>query len=202
VTRNAMGQGIPSLNATQANQVETASQRRMLDIVRNIANNFVKPILRKWLAYDAEFLSPQEFIYITGKEPLLIDKKDLLQTSQQAQDPQITKMLYVKLLKLNKMFEEAKALESYQPQPDPMQQQMQKLQMAQAEADVQATKVKAMQNEADIQLKLAKAKDAGSKADINNLNYVQSATGQDHANELDKIGATALAKENMTSSSQ
>ena len=227
VTKNAIGEKTANLSATQANQIESATQRRMLDIVRNIAENLVKPILRKWLAYDAQFLSDEEFIYITGQEPLIIDRKDLdgrvhmemqvttqaiddqkskqlaflLQTSQQAQDPEITKMLYVKLLKLNKMYEEAKALEEYQPKPDPTQQQTIQLQLAKLQAEVMNLKVKAMENQADIKLKLAKAEEIGSKADMNNLNYVDKATGQDHARELDKIGATAMLSD-KTSPSQ
>ena len=227
VTKNAIGERTPNLSATQANQIESATQRRMLDIVRNIAENLVKPVLRKWLAYDMEFMSPQEFIYITGEEPIIVDKQDLdgsvhlemqvttqavddqkakqlaflLQTSQQSQDPEITKMLYVKLLKLNKMFEEAKALEEYQPKPDPTQQQTVQLQLAKLQTEIENLKVKALENQADIKLKLAKAKEIGSKADLNDLDYVDKATGQDHARELDKIGANALAKP-MTSSSQ
>jgi len=226
VTKNAIGEKTPNLSATQANQIESATQRRMLDIVRNIAENLVKSILRKWLAYDMEFMSPQEFIYITGEEPIVVDKQDLngsvhlemqvttqavddqkakqlaflLQTSQQAQDPEITKMLYVKLLKLNKMFEEAKALEEYQPKPDPTQQQTVQLQLAKLQTEIENLKVKALENQADIKLKLAKAKEIGSIADLNDLNYVDKATGQDHARELDKIGANALAKP-VTSSS-
>ena len=220
VTKNSLGERTPNLSATQATQLESATQRRMLDIVRNISENLIKPLLRKWLSYDMIFLSPQEFISITGEEPLIINKEDLddsvhlemqistqavddqkakqlaflLQTSQQSQDPEITKMLYIKLLKLNKMFDEAKALEEYQPQANPIQQQMQQLQMSQAQADIQATNVKTVQNQADIKLKLAKAKELGSKSDLNDLSYVDKATGQDHSKELDKIGANALTK--------
>ena len=220
ITKNSLGEKTPNLSATQATQIESATQRRMLDLVRNIAENLVKPLLRKWLSYDIEFMSPQEFIYITGEEPIIIDKQDLdgsvhiemqvttqavddqkakqlaflLQTSQQAQDPEITKMLYIKLLKLNKMFEEAKMLEEYQPKPDPTQQQTVQLELAKLQTEIESLKVKSLENQADIKLKLAKAQEVGSKADLNDLNYVHKATGQDHAKELDKIGANALTK--------
>ena len=207
VTKNAIGERTPNLSATQAGQIESATQRRMLDLVRNIAENLVKPILRKWLVYDMQYLSDRELIYITGSdEPVFIDKKDLdgrvhmqmqvttqaideqkakqlaflLQTSQQSQDPKITKMLYVKMLKLNKMFEEAKELENYEPQPNMQQQQTMQLELAKLQAEVQNLKVKALENQADIQLKLARAKEIASKADLNDLDYVGKATGEHH----------------------
>ena len=43
--------------ATAARGAMDATSTRRLNIVRNIAENLIKPLMRKWIAYNAEFLS-------------------------------------------------------------------------------------------------------------------------------------------------
>ncbi|MCP3894944.1 MAG: hypothetical protein GY706_09990, partial [Bacteroides sp.] len=54
--------------ARAAGGVLDAVSVRRLDIVRNIAENLIKPLMRKWMAYNSEFLQPQEIIRITNEE--------------------------------------------------------------------------------------------------------------------------------------
>lgn len=64
-------------NATQVRgAVDSASSRR-LNIVRNISENLVKPILRKWLAYASEFLDEKSQFRITNDEFVWIKRDDL-----------------------------------------------------------------------------------------------------------------------------
>jgi len=222
VTKTAIGQPSKVLSATQSSQMENATQRRMSDLVRNVAENLIKPILRKWLAYSAEFLNEQEVFYITGEEQFVVDRKDLqgkvhmimqtttqatdeqkaqqlsflLQTSQQNQDPNITKMLYTKLLKLNKMYEEAKELEEYKPQPDPMRQQMQQLELAKAQLEIKKLQAEIMRIQSDAGLKQSKAKHTESEADLKDLDFLDKINENPHKRELDKLGMMGFINKN------
>jgi len=213
VTAQAIGEHTGGMSATESSNLESATQRRMLDLVRNIAENLIRPLMKKWLAYSSEFVSQQEFAEMVGSNSqelqdldltkdyhynMLVttqgidDKKAqqlafLLQTSQQSQDPEISKMLYVKLLKLNKMFIEAKQLESYQPQPNPIQQQEQTLSLKQLEAQVQETIAKIEHLKADTQLKQSKSYETKTKGESTDLENIHKASGINHANDLEKI---------------
>ena len=53
-------------SATAARGVLDATSVRRLDLVRNLAENLVKPLIRKWMSYNSEFLSDEEIIRITN----------------------------------------------------------------------------------------------------------------------------------------
>lgn len=141
--------------ATGARGALDATSVRRMNIVRNIAENLVKPLMRKWMSYNAEFLEDEEVVRVTNEEFVPIRRDDLegnididitvstaednaakaqelaflIQTMGTDEDPEIRKMLRVEHLRLMKLPEAAKKLEDYQPQPDPMQEQAKKLEM-------------------------------------------------------------------------
>ena len=121
--------------------------------VRNIAENLVKPLMRKWIAYNGEFLEEEEVVRVTNSEYVPIRRDDLtgkididisvataednsakaqelsflLQTLGPSEDPAVRKMLMADILELMRMPDKAQLLREYQPEPDPVQEQLQKL---------------------------------------------------------------------------
>ena len=176
--------------ATGARGALDATSTRRLNIVRNIAENVVKPLLRKWMSYNGEFLNETEVIRITNEEFVEIKRDDLegridigievstsednaaksqelsflLQTVGPSEDPAVRRMLMADILELMKMPDKAKKLREYQPQPDPIQQQMQQLELQLLQAKVFNEQMKGEENKVDSQLKLSRANLDASKA--------------------------------------
>lgn len=186
MTGNSLGSTATSVRGT----LNSAAQRR-LNIVKNIAENLIKPLLRKWLAYDAEFLDEETQIRITNDEFLWIKRDDLganidlefaisttddnqnraqelsfmLQTNAQTLPFEITKPMLVQLARLYRMPDLAKSIEEYEPQPDPIAEQLQQIQLQGAQAEVELTSSKAQKNMAEIPLKEAKVETELAKAE-------------------------------------
>jgi len=136
--------------ATGARGAMDATSTRRVALVRNVAENLIKPLMRKWMSYNSEFLEEEEVVRITNSEFIPIRRDDLegnididisvstaednkakaqelsfmLQTMGQGLPQEITTMLMVEHLRLTKQPEAARKLEEYQPQPDPQQEQM------------------------------------------------------------------------------
>lgn len=141
--------------ATGARGALDATASRRLSLVRNIAENLIKPLMRKWMAYNSEFLQDEEIIRITNEEFVPIRRDDLdgrididigistaednaaksqelsflLQTVGPSEDPAIRREIMAQIMDLMRMPEQAEKIRTYQPQPDPIQQQMQQLQL-------------------------------------------------------------------------
>lgn len=169
--------------ATAARGALDAVSVRRLDIIRNIAENFVKPIMRKWMAYNAEFLEEEEVVRITNEEFVAIRRDDLLgqvdihievstaednaakaqdlgfmlQTGQQTMDPGVLKLMQAEVFRLKKMPHLAKKIEEYQPQPDPMAQKMQELSIRKMEVEIMERESRANENMVDMRAKNARA---------------------------------------------
>lgn len=176
--------------ATQVRGAVDSATTRRLNIVRNISENLIKPLLRKWLAYASEFLDEESQFRITNDEFVWIKRDDLganididlnistsddnqakaselafmLQTIGPHEDPNIRKMLMIQIARLYRMPDLAKELEEYQPQPDPMQQQMQQLQIQLLQAQIEDLRAKTMENSVDVELKGAKTDTERAKA--------------------------------------
>lgn len=157
LTGNALG-----ATATGARGVLDATASRRLDTVRNIAENLIKPLMRKWLAYDSEFLSEEEVIRVTNEQFVPIRKDDLdgnididiaistaednhnksqelsflLQTLGNNAPFEITQMIWAKIANLSRIPDLEKQLLDFKPEPDPMAQQMQQLEMARMQAEI------------------------------------------------------------------
>lgn len=149
--------------ATGARGALDATSTRRLNLVRNMSENMIKPIMRKWMAYNAEFLEEEEVVRITNDEYVPVRRDDLagnididisistsednaaksqelsflLQTVGPNEDPAIRREIMAQIMDLMRMPEQAKRIREYQPQPDPVQQKMQELQMAKLEAEIQ-----------------------------------------------------------------
>jgi hypothetical protein len=176
--------------ATSARGALDAVSVRRLDIVRNIAENLVKPTMRKWLSYNAEFLRDEEVVRITNEEFIPIRKDDLageldieievstaeddsskgqqltflLQTLGQSLEPKMTNMLMSQIAKLHKMPDLAKSIKEYQPEPDPMAIKLQQLQIDKLQVEIDERRSRANENEVDMRLKTANAVLAEAKA--------------------------------------
>lgn len=141
--------------ATGARGALDATSTRRMNIVRNIAENLVKPLMRKWMSYNSEFLEDEEVVRVTNEEFVPVKRDDLdgrvdiditistaednaaksqelsflLQTVGPNEDPEIRRELMADIMELMRMPDQAKRLREYQPKPDPIQQKMQELEM-------------------------------------------------------------------------
>ena len=155
--------------ATGARGALDATSTRRLNLVRNMSENMIKPIMRKWMAYNAEFLEEEEVVRITNDEYVPVRRDDLagnididisistsednaaksqelsflLQTVGPNEDPAIRREIMAQIMDLMRMPEQAKRIREYQPQPDPVQQKMQELQIAKLEAEIEKIKADA-----------------------------------------------------------
>ena len=229
ISGNALGG-----TATAARGAMDATSVRRMNIVRNIAENLVKPLMRKWMAYNAEFLEEEEVVRITNDEYVPVRKDDLtgrvdidlsvetaeensaraqqlsflLQTLGNNVDPAITQELMAQILDLSRMPDQAKKIRDYQPQPDPAEEQMKQLQLenmmlenAKLRSEVQRNQSIAAENDIDRQVKLARAardeaqaRAIHSKADIDDLRFLQEESGETEAAEIRKEIAKLEAK--------
>lgn len=141
--------------ATGARGALDATATRRMNIVRNVAENLVKPLIRKWMAYNSEFLEEEEVVRVTNDEYVPIRRDDLdgrvdiditistaednaaksqelsflLQTLGPNEDPAIRRSIMADIMELMRMPEQAKRIREYQPQPDPLQEQLKQLEL-------------------------------------------------------------------------
>lgn len=143
----------PSATAARG-ALDATAVRRML-IVRNIAENLIKPLMRKWMAYNSVFLEDEEVVRVTNEEFVPIRRDDLdgsididitvstaednaakaqelsflLQTIAPNEDPGIRKILMAEMLELMRMPEKAKQLREYVAEPDPVAEEAKQLEL-------------------------------------------------------------------------
>ena len=149
--------------ATGARGALDATATRRISLVRNIAENLIKPLMRKWMAYNSEFLDEEEVVRITNEEFVPIRRDDLLgnididisistaednsakaqelsfllQTMGPNQDFEINKLLMAEIARLSRMPELEQKILGYQPQPDPAAEQMKQMQMQEMQLKLQ-----------------------------------------------------------------
>jgi len=178
--------------ARAAGGVLDAVSVRKLDIVRNISEKLIKPLLRKWMAYNSEWLQEEEVIRITNEEHVPVRRDDLagqididievstaednstksqelsflLQTNGPNEDPGVRKLLMAQIMRLHKMPDVAKNIEEFQPQPDPFTERMKELEMKLKEVEIMERESRAVENQADLRLKTANAVLAEAKAKL------------------------------------
>jgi hypothetical protein len=178
INGNAMGN-----TATSARGALDAVAVRRMDIVRNLSENLIKPMMRKWMAYNSEFLQEEEIIRITNEEFVPIKRDDLkgfvdihievstaednsskaqelaflLQTLGQSMDTGMRNLLMGQIAKLYKMPDLGKALETYQPEPDPYVEKMKELELMKLESEIQERLSRTEKNKVDVIAKQAKA---------------------------------------------
>jgi hypothetical protein len=157
------------VSATAARGALDATQIRRSHIVQNVAENLIKPLMRKWMSYNAVFLSEEEVIRVTNDEYVPISRDDLsgnidieiavstaednaakaeelsflLQTVGPSEDPSIRRELMADILELMRMPDKAKRLREFEQEPDPFQEAMQQLEIEKKKADIEMTLAKA-----------------------------------------------------------
>ena len=150
ITGNSLGS-----TATGTKGALDATSIRKMDRVRNVSENLIKPLLRKWLAYSAEFMEESEIVRVTNDQFVEIRKDDLLgnvdldiqvstaednaskaqelafmlQTLGQAMDAPMRNMIMAEIARLHDMPMLEKQLREYQPQPDPAAEQAKQLEI-------------------------------------------------------------------------
>ena len=150
LTGNSLGS-----SATATRGMLDATALRRLHLVRNIAENLVKPLMRKWMAYNSEFLEEEEVVRVTNEEYVPVRRDDLegkvdiditistyeeanarsqelgfmLQTLGNSIPFELTQLILSEIVKLGRMPELEKALREYKPQPDPVQEQIKQLEV-------------------------------------------------------------------------
>lgn len=155
--------------ATAARGVMDATATRRLDTVRNIAENLIKPLMRKWMSYNSEFLSEEEVIRVTNEQFTPIRRDDLagnvdiditistaednsmkmqeltflLQTLGNTLPFELTQKILAQIARLSRQPELEKDVAGFKPQPDPMAEQMKQLEMAKLQAEVQYLQARA-----------------------------------------------------------
>lgn len=158
ITGNALGS-----TATAARGAMDATSVRRSTLVRNISENLMKPLMRKWMAYNNEFLEEEEVVRVTNEEFVPVRKDDLsgrvdieitiataednaaktqelsflLQTLGNTMPFEMTQMVMAEIAKLSRNPELEKSIRDYQPQPDPIQEQLQQLEMQKLQSEVQ-----------------------------------------------------------------
>ena len=150
ISGNALGS-----TATGARGALDATATRRISLVRNIAENLIKPLMRKWMSYNAEFLEAEEIVRITNEEFIPIRRDDLggnididisistaednnaksqelsflLQTLGNTMPFEMTQMIIAEIAKLSRMPELEKKIKEFTQEPDPAAQQMQQAEM-------------------------------------------------------------------------
>lgn len=176
--------------ATAVNGALNATAKREIDLVRNISENGIKPILRKWLSYSSELLEPSEVVRITNEQFVEIKRDDLngnidieiqistsetdqqqsqeisfmLQTMGQSLPFELTKMLLAEQADLKKMPDLARKIKEYQPQPDPQEERREELELSKLESEIEERNSRSRENGVDMRLKNANAALAEAKA--------------------------------------
>lgn len=200
--------------ATGARGALDATSTRRISLVRNIAENLIKPLMRKWMAYNSEFLEEEEIVRITNEEFVPIRRDDLdgnididiaistaednsakaqelsflLQTMGPNQDFEINKLLMAQIAKLSRMPDLEKQIMNHQPQKDPMEEQAKQLEMQKMQLEIELMK-------ADIQDKLARAGENEIDAEVKKAKMqVELAKARKLGSEADGMDLDFLMK--------
>lgn len=153
-------------SATAARGVLDATSVRKMDLVRNISENLVKPLMRKWMTYNSEFLSDEEVVRVTNSQFVPIKKDDLdgnidiaisistaednaaksqelsflLQTLGNSVPFELTQKVLAKIAKLSKQPDLEKEILDFKPQPDPAQEKIKQLETQKLQMEIEQIK--------------------------------------------------------------
>jgi len=119
----------------------------------------------------------------------------MLQTMGNNMDPSMSQIILSDIARLRKMPDLAKQIKEYQPQPNPMAEQKVQLEMQLLQAQIANETAKAQENTVDVELKkakiqteLSKSRGMNSKADMDDLNFVEQESGVNRQHEEDMKG--------------
>ena len=202
--------------ATGARGAMDATALRGMHLVRNIAENLMKPLMRKWMAYNSEFLEEEEIVRITNDEYVPVRRDDLdgrvdidlgiatqednaakvqelsflLQTIGPGEDPAIRREIMADIYELSRMPDQAKKIREYQPQPDPMAEQAKQLELQKLMLENEVLK-------ATIEDKMARANENEIDAQLKmNKAAVEAAKARKLGSEADMKDLEFIDKDN------
>jgi len=147
--------------ATAARGTMDSIAMRRMNTVRNISENLIKPLMRKWIAYDAEFLEDEEVVRYTDEEFVTIRKDDLggyfdmdisvstaednnaksqelsfmMQTMGQSMSEEMRFKMLAQWADLTKQPALAKEFRSHKPEVDPLAEEMKKQEVLKAKLE-------------------------------------------------------------------
>ena len=217
ISGNALGS-----TATGARGALDATATRRISLVRNIAENLIKPLMRKWMAYNAEFLEAEEIVRITSEEFIPIRRDDLggnididisistaednnaksqelsflLQTLGNTMPFDMTQMIIAEIARLSRMPELEKRIKEFKQEPDPAAQQMQQAEME-----------RLMLENAKLQSEIERNKARAGEDEIDRLlkmqkAEVEAAKARKLGSEADSIDLDFLMKDQGVSEAQ
>jgi hypothetical protein len=212
------GEGL-GRSATAARGALDAASKREVGILRRLAQGMIE-IARKHIAMNAVMLEENAVVRITNDDYVSVSRDDLasradvkldistaetdnakaqelafmLQTMGPNQPFEITQKVMARIAKLRNMPDLARELEEYRPEPDPMQEELQQLELAKLQAEIQKLESEAAENFAEAEKDQADARLSSSKADNEDLNFVEEQSGIKHQRELDKTVKQAEAQ--------
>ena len=218
VTGDAYGQ-----TAAGVKGVLAASSKRETSILRRLAK-VVSKVGEKISQMNIAFLSDEEIVRVTNEEFAVVRREDLqgkydvitevssaeadaaksqklafmLQTIGPSVDFNVTKIVMADIARLDKMDTLAHMLENYQPPPpDPLAVALQEAEIAEAQAKVAKLQADAAEAQARATYYTQAARQMGSKADLNDLDFVEQETGTKHARDMQKQQAQAEANQDL-----
>ncbi len=190
----------------------TPEMLRESDIINNVSENIVKPMIRKWIAYAYEFMEPEDIQRITGMPyqdvpiefidgrmdfdiTISTEQTDnvkasnlsfLLQTLGNNLPFELTKTIMAEIAELQKMDALAEQIRGYEPQPSEIEMKEKMLELKLLEASIMERYSRVKENEADYAMKMSKAKENDSKAKMIDLETIRKKYGLDFKEELAK----------------
>ena len=195
--------GAISNTATGTRAVQDATGMRKLNLVRNIAENLMKPLMRKWMAYNAEFLDKETVIRITNDQFVPVKRDDLegrididitistvednnakaqqlsflLQTIGPALGVEFTQLILEDITRLQKMPELANKIKNYKPKQDPNAEQAKQLEMQKLALENERLKMQVQELNGKVQIMPTEGhvKEAKARLDMAKAEQLSSA---------------------------
>ncbi len=194
-----------------------ASSKREMAILRRMAAGIVE-IGKKIISMNAHFLSEEEIIRVTNEteEFVTVKREELhgdfdlqadistaeidnnkaqdlafmLQTMGNNMDFNIVKIILTEIARLKRMPDLAKTISMFEPQPDPLAQALK-------EAEVQKVMKEIEKLDSEIALNRAKAQEALTKANQNDLDTTEQETGTKHVRDMEKQAGQARGNQDL-----
>jgi len=228
--------------SAQATRSETdAISKREASALRRFSELF-KDLGRKTLAMNQAYMSEEEVIRVTNEEFESIKREDiqgeydisvsvttlekdnataqdlemLLQTGAASMHPDMSKLIWAKILRLKQQYDLAGMVETFEPKPDPVEEELKQIQLENArleqtklmkeieEMDSRITErvSRTIENEqadgaikkAKAQAELAKAEKLEAETALINHNFVDEVSGMRYKRENDKLAFDAESK--------
>ena len=199
-----------------------AASKREMGILRRLAEGMTE-IGNKIIAMNAIFLSEEEVVRVTNEDYEVIRREDLkgnfdlivdistpevdeakaqdlgfmLQTIGNNMDQKMRNIILSEIASLKRMPTLAHEIRNYEPQPDPLEIRARELEIERMELENRLLNYKMMDLESKSQLQVAKAREAGSNADLKDLDFVEQETGTKHARDMEKQKAQARGNQNL-----